>query len=205
MAPNRSATPKEISASFRAYTAVIGELVWASNFLQGEFEILFCHVATLGEFPVGRAIWHASPSDSSRLLMLAAAAEASERLSKKDRSNILWSIEKAKKLSELRNDAAHSLTRLTTKSPAKVAISQHGTKPARYRKLEPKPDLKRHYRLVASDLWRLVAYVRDLWSRVGGFDELPPLPRRPRLVSVPKNNQKKQRRRPKPKQPHVHP
>lgn len=201
MATKRAATPKEVSESFRAYTAVVGEIIWASNYLGGEFEILFCHIATQTEYPIGRAIWHASPSDGARLQMLASATEASKRLSKKMRTNIIWVIEKAQKLAESRNDAAHSLTGVSSGTPAKVAISQHGTKPKRYARLESKSDLKKHYRLVGADLWRLGAYVRELWSRVAGFDDLPPLPRRPRLVSVARNNQKKPHRRPNSKSP----
>ena len=197
MATKRIATPKEVSESYRAYTAVIGELIWASNYCYGEFEILFCHVATQTEFPIGRAVWHASLSDGARLQMLAAATEVSGRLSKKIRTNILWVVEKAQKLAESRNDAAHSLIVVSRVNPAKVAISQHGTKPKRYARLESKLDLKKHYRLVGADLWRLGTYVRALWPRVAGFDDLPPLLRRPRLVSVPRNNQKKLHRRSK--------
>jgi hypothetical protein len=202
---HRVANKKEISAAIRSYSEVIGELVWASNFTHSEFEILFSHVATPTEFLTGRAIWHTCASDSSRLKMLEAATKVSGRLSKRMRENILWAVEMSLKLAESRNDAVHSLTFVRRESPVKVTISQHGTKPKRYAKLESKSDLKKYYRLVGADLWRLGAYIRELWPRVAGFDALLPLSRRPRLASIPRNNQKKLHPLPRLKSPASHP
>lgn len=66
---------KTVRAHFRSYTAVIGELVWASNYSHLAFEILFSHVATPADYQVGRSIWHSSPSDSGQLQMLGVAAK----------------------------------------------------------------------------------------------------------------------------------
>lgn len=188
----RGGMPKAIRAPFRAYTAVIGELVWASNYSHGAFEILFSHVATPTEFQTGRSIWHSAPSDSGQLQMLAAATETSARLSAKMRANILWAVEKAKKLGESRNDAVHSSTIILSRAkPVKIALYELGTKPKRYGKLERTIDLKKHFRLVKGDLWKLGQYVHALWPHLAGFDALPPLPRRPRLTSIQNNNSKK--------------
>ena len=198
--PIRGGVPKEIRAPFRAYTTVIGELVWASNYAHGAFEILFSHVATPTEFQTGRSIWHTASSDGGQLHMLVAATEVSVRLSEKMRANILWAVEKARKLAESRNDAVHSSTIiLSTIPPVKVALSELGTKPKRYKKLGNTTNLKEHFRSVKSDLWKLGLYVHALWPHVAGFDELPPLPRRPQLISIPKSNSKKPYRRPSPK------
>src|SRR6267142_1784276 len=195
----RGGMPKEIRAPFRAYTAVIGELVWASNYSHSAFEILFSHVATPTEFQTGRSIWHSATSDRGQLQMLAAATERSGRISAKMRANILWAAEKAKKLAESRNDAVHSSTIVLPKAtPVKIAISELGTKPKRYDKLERTVDLKKRFRLVKGDLWKLGRYVHALWPHLAGFDALPPLPRRPRLASIPKSNPKKRLLRAKP-------
>ena len=194
----RGGVPKEIRAPFRAYTAVIGELVWASNYSLGAFEILFSHVATPTEFLTGRSIWHSASSDSGQLKMLAAATKTSERLSEKMRANILGAIEKAGKLGESRNDAVHSATVVVVENgKAKVVPSDIGTKPSRSDKLRLEADLKKRFRAVKGDLLRLGQYVHALWPRVAGFDALPPLPRRPQLTSVPKSTSKKPRRPPK--------
>ena len=190
---------KTVRAHFRSYTAVIGELVWASNYSHLAFEILFSHVATPADYQVGRSIWHSSPSDSGQLQMLGVAAEISERLSKdkKMRDKILWAVDQGKKLGVSRNDAVHSLTFITRGKPAKVAISEVGTKPTRYRKLESNADLKKHYRRVKDDLWKLGRYVHALWPLVAGFPAHDPLPRKPLLVSIPKSDRKKLRPHPK--------
>ena len=101
-------------------------------------------------------------------------------------------------MGELRNDAVHSSTIvLTTTIPVKVALSEVGTKPKRFGKFDRTIDLKKHFRSVKADLWKLGQYVHAVWPHVVGFDELPPLPRRPQLVSMPKNTGKKPPRSPK--------
>ena len=192
----RGRTPKEVLAPFRAYTTVIGELVWASNYSLGAFEILFSHVATPTEFQTGRAIWHTATSDSGQLQMLKAATETSTRLSERMRANILWAIERARKLGESRNDAVHSSTIVLAKTkPATIVLSELGTKPKRFGKFDRTVDLKKHFRSVKGDLWKLGQYVHALWPQVAGFDLLPPLPRRPQLASIPKAIAKKPRTR----------
>ena len=190
----RGGVPKEVRAPFRAYTTVIGELVWASNYSLGAFEILFSHVATPTEFQTGRAIWHTATSDSGQLQMLKAATVTSTRLSERMRANILWAVEKAQKLGESRNDAVHSSTIILARTkPVKVALSELGTKPKRFGKLDRTVDLKKHFRSVKGDLWKLGQYVHALWPHLAGFDQLPPLPRRPQLASFPKSTSKEPR------------
>ncbi|MEO7862201.1 MAG: hypothetical protein ABIU05_17580 [Nitrospirales bacterium] len=128
--------PKGIQAPIRAYATVIGEIVWASNFAHGAFEILFSHVATHDNYQIGRAIWHAATSDSGQLQMLRAAATASTRLSELMRTRILWAVDRAQKLGELRNDAVHSATIVLVKNgQVTMAPSDIGTKPSRSEKM----------------------------------------------------------------------
>lgn len=178
-------TPNEMKAPLRQYAAAVGELVWASNSTHTEFAILFCHVATPNHFAVGRAIWLSSRTDSGQIEMLHAAAkasDASERLSPRMLANILWATNKAKKLAEWRNDAVHSSTVfLTKKNPVKVVPFEIGMLPARYKRLERTPDLKRQFRLVKNDLVQLSVYVRSLWTAIEFPGVYGPLPRRPRL------------------------
>jgi hypothetical protein len=189
--------PSEMRGPLRSHATVIGELVWASNFSHGAFEILFSHVVNHANFQMGWAVWHTATSDNGQLKMLVAATEASERLSVKMRAKILWAAGKALKLGELRNDAVHSATVvITTTKPAKIVPSSIGTRPTRYEKLERMADLKKQFRLVKGDLLQVSQYVHALWTHLAGFDSLPPLPRRPQLRLIPKDTSKKAVRRP---------
>jgi len=179
--------PKSIRTPLRAYATVIGEVVWASNYAHGAFEILFSHVATHDNFLIGREVWHVSTSDSGQLNMLEAATKASERLSERMQERILWAINKAKKLGELRNDAVHSATVVIIENgKAKIAPSDIGTKPSRSDRLRLGNDLNKKFKAVTGDLLQIGQYINLLWPHVAGFDLLPPLPRKPQLKSLPK-------------------
>lgn len=189
--------PKEIQAPLRAYATVIGEVVWAANFAHGAFEILFSHVATHDNYQIGRAIWHAAPSDSGQLQMLRDATTASTRISERMRARILWAIDRASKLSEWRNHAVHSATIVLVKNGQQImAPSDIGTKPSRSEKLRLEGDLKKKFRSVKGDLLQLGQYIHSLWPHLAGFDLLPPLPRKPQLRSLPKQTHRKVKRAP---------
>jgi len=184
--------PKAIQVPLRNYATVIGEVVWASNYAHGAFEILFSHVATPDGYQRGRAIWHTTTSDSGQLNMLRAAAKTSEQLSDRMQERILWAIDRALKLGELRNDAVHSSTIVLVKNgKAKIVPSDIGTKPSRSERLRPEGDLKNKFRTVKGDLLQIGLYVHSLWPHVAGFDALPPLPRKPQLQSLPKQTDRK--------------
>ena len=177
--------PESSRIPLREYATVIGDVVWASNFAHGAFEILFSHVATHDEYAIGRAIWHSANSDRAQLNMLRAATKESTRLSVRMRTRILWAIEKTSKLRELRNDAVHSSTFVRIGSgEANVAITDIGTKPSRSAKLRGHGDLKRRFRALSGDLRQIGQYVHSLWPHLAGFDDLDPVPRKPQLKSL---------------------
>lgn len=187
-----------VRAQIRAYTSVIGEVVWAANYSLGAFEILFSHVATPKHYQVGRAIWHTAPSDSGQLQMLKAAANASDRLSERMRGRVLWAIDKTLKLGQLRNDAVHSVVIvLVNNGKVTLAPSDIGTKPSRSEKLRLEGDLEKKFRAVKGDLLQIGQYVHSLWPHLAGFEHLPPLPRRPQLQSLPNQTHRKAARAPK--------
>lgn len=176
---------------------MIGEVVWAANFAHGAFEILFSHVATHDHYQIGRAIWHTTPSDSGQLQLLRSAATASTRLSERMRMRILWTVDRALKLGELRNDAVHSATIVLVKNGQSImAPSDIGTKPSRSEKLRREDDLKKKFRAVKGDLLQLGQYIHALWPHLAGFEHLPPLPRKPQLRSLPKQTHRKAARAP---------
>ncbi len=169
----------------RSYAKLIGEIVWASNFTFGQFEILFCHVASPGDFIVGRSMWHSITSDSAQLIILRNAVNSSSKLTKNIRDKILWTIDMAEKLSRSRNDAVHSATiSIVENGQAKIIPSDIGTKQSRSNKLREEHDLILKFRKVRGDILQLGQYVLCLWPIVAGFDLLSPLPHRPRLQSV---------------------
>lgn len=178
--------PKGVQSPIRAYATVVGEVVLASNFAHGAFEILFSHVATHENYQIGRAIWHTAPSDSGQLQMLRAAATASTRLSERMRTRILWAIDRALKLGVMRNDAVHSATIVLVKNgKVTMAPSDIGTKPSRSEKLRREDDLEKKFRAVKDDLLQIGQYVHALWPHLAGFEHLPPFPRKPQLRSLP--------------------
>lgn len=186
--------PKEIEVALRKYATVVGEVVWASNYAYGAFEILFSHLATPGNnFQTGRHLWHTAGSDGAKLKMLQVAATASPNLSKPMRGRILWTIEQARKLAERRNDAVHSATfvKLEQNGNSLLLISDVGTKPSRSEKLRAEPDLKKKFHALKGDLLQLAQYVHEIWPHIAGFDLLPRLPARPRFRSIPSSVSKK--------------
>lgn len=197
MAKRRASTisrriPSDLKSPLRSYATVIGEVVWASNFAHGAFEILFSHVATQDNYQIGRALWHTMPSDSGQLVALREATKASNHLPEKMKIKIIWAIEKAQKLGELRNDAVHSATIVIERNGLPTVVpSDIGTKPSRSEKLRREKDLKKKFRAVKGDLLQIGQYVHSLWPHIAGFDLLPPLPRKPQLKSLPKQTHRK--------------
>lgn len=186
--------PKEIEVALQKYATVVGEVVWASNYAYGAFEVLFSHVATPGNgFQTGRHLWHTAGSDGAKLKMLHVATTASTCLSEPMRVRILWTIEQAKKLAELRNDAVHSATfiKLEKNGDSRLLISDIGTKPSRSEKLRAEPNLKKKFHALKGDLLQLAQYVHEIWPHIAGFDHLPRLPARPRFRSIPRSVSKK--------------
>ncbi len=184
--------PRQYKVPLRSYATVVGEIVWASNYLYGAFEILFSHVATPGNFLMGRGIWQSASSERAKLDMLEAAVETSESLASPMQDRIIWTIGCARKLAELRNDAVHSATIVVSKNGSPMLVpSDIGTKQKRSDRLRAEPDLKKKYRVVKGDLLQLGQYVFAIWPHVAGFEHLPRLPARPRFQSIPKAKPRK--------------
>jgi hypothetical protein len=177
--------PPELSVPLKRYASIIGELVWSYNLAQSAFEILFSEV--VGNFSIGRNIWHASGSDNLQIQMLVETTNASKNLSDEMKKNIIWAARTSEKLRSLRNDAVHSASVFISKNNKYiVSPSQIGTKDKRFKRLHEKDDLKKHFRTVKDDLYQLGQYVNHLWPHVVGFDLLPPLPDRPKMQSIKK-------------------
>lgn len=190
MPTKQVAMPKEVRAAYRAYNTVVGELVWASNYSLGAFEILFLLVSNCTTFKIGRAIWYTAASDGGKFEMLAAATKAADAIPTAISKELLWAVARCRKLAELRNDAIHAATIVTRANPVAITPSEIGTKPTRYSTLKNEANLKKRHRLVKDDLWRLGKYAYDISQHLGGFDEPPPLPERPLLASLQENDHK---------------
>ena len=184
MAARNAKVDRKAREQLRRYSTAVGEVVWASTYSLGQFEILFCHVQNHTNFAMGRALWHTLSSDRSQLSLLKAATEASDRLPPPMRENILWAVSAAEALGQSRNNAVHSATVVVGKAEAAtVRPASMGTKPSRFQAMSGITDLAAHFRTLTQDLLRLGSYVQLLWQHVAGFDLLPPLEDRPSLES----------------------
>ena len=189
----RRGLPRKQQMAVRSYGTAVGELVWASNHCLNHFNLLYREIFSKDDIKIAVRTWHTGRSDSSQLDMVEAAANGSRMIRLSTVDEIVWAIVRARKLSEKRNDAVHSTTTFHMKrpnSPVKVITSSISTLPSRFEKLSVIRNLARHFRVVRNDFIQLTNYVYYLWNEVA-FPGYQPLPKRPRLRSVPEDSEKK--------------
>ena len=180
------------------HAAIIGEVVWAANYLHTYFLLVFRWA--IGDDEVANALWHGQRNDKPQLELLAAAVKSTSRpkFTEAEKGRIEWAIKCAYKLAEHRNDLIHLPMSLASKFdrngrreliflPSLVA-----TPPKRLERVL-RPTWRQSLRLVKGDLYALAKYVSAIWLRL---TDMPlgrgPLPRRPRLRSIPKETGKPQ-------------
>jgi hypothetical protein len=104
-------TDDEIRAAFEPYVAAVGRVSHAWNYLHERLGQLFVGV-TECERKIALAVWYSTKSDRGQREMLEAAIRASDadrwlpRLPAA-RADLLWMLNEADHLAEVRNDAMH--------------------------------------------------------------------------------------------------
>jgi hypothetical protein len=102
-------TGKQLNRAFNPYAANLGELVFHWNSLHNELSHLFELVIKSPVRKMGVSIWHSTDSDFAQRKMLRAATEIASHLSKPQREDILWVLNRIEDgLRHNRNDALHA-------------------------------------------------------------------------------------------------
>jgi hypothetical protein len=165
----------------------------------------------IGDDEMGKALWHKQRNDAPQRDLLIAALESSKKIPAPERERLLWAAGRAVKLAENRNDLIHLHTTilidyttarvrrvgssLRPKFPLILAPSPVGTPPSRLERVE-KPEWKKSLRLLRGDYLALARYVGVLWQRFA-MSAVVQLPRKPPLLSIPREQKKKPPKTPK--------
>ncbi|SRR6266571_5270136 len=165
----------------KSLSTAIGELVWASNFAQGSFCLLFTHIVSPSDAAIGDEIWKALLKDSAQRDALLAASNAASKPAM--RSRVKWLHKMAGKLSAIRNDAVHTPIMFSTSSGGEITFEPFpiSIADARHKRVTAYPDLKKTFRTARGDYVQLAFYAHALSQTFS--DENAPWPRRPRLRS----------------------
>ena len=165
------------------YSALVGEVTWASNNLHATLYFLFQWF-----FPgkrVGNAmateLWHSLRSDDMQRIALRALLLHSIEINDRQRTNFLWTLDAAGRLSEYRNDAIHTTFDLNRAKKEFVFQPSNAGPPKRVEKLRRVGHAKL-FRCVIGDLNQINDYALSVWEQAAG--EQKTLPKRPVLQSV---------------------
>jgi hypothetical protein len=114
----RPPTREEMRVAFDLYTAAVGRVAYAWNYLHEKLGGLFARVVGGYEYDVQRnvalAVWYSSYSDRSQRQMLEAAIKAASgdpvwaQLPRNARDDLIWLIERANRLGDKRDEAIHA-------------------------------------------------------------------------------------------------
>lgn len=196
------------------YTALVGQIVWASNSLHAVFFELFRYSmmsiiqqgSKLRAIDASKAIWDALRSDDIQRTVLKSLVEAT--FEKREAKSIIWALDTAGQISAFRNDAVHTPFWLYTSSKAKgiqIGPNSSAGHPSRVSKLDRVGHTKL-FKSALGDLVQLRAYAEAIYVKLA-FEPANSLPRRPILRSIrlvrqnpPKsNNRQRKKAKPRPR------
>jgi hypothetical protein len=187
--PYSRRTPYDhVRPALAKYSALIGEVTWASNNLHASLYLLF-----QGYFPDARntrgmaqEMWHAFRSDDMQRAALRAIFLHSAEISERQRKSYLWIIDAAGRLSEYRNDAIHTAMDLYPNKRRLVFKPSDAGHPKRVEKLT-RVGHEKLFKFLIGDLNQLDDYALSLFEqtlRKKWAHRPDALPKRPVLRSV---------------------
>lgn len=169
------------------YSALVGEVTWASNLLNGEFLFLLRNLLARDEKELAEQIWHSLRSDDLQRTVVRAAAIKSPRITARMRKSILWALDRAGKLSEFRNDAIHTAFSLQWKPGGFYFVPDgFASHPKRVDKLE-RVGYKKLFRTLIGDMMQLWDYVGWINLKTAHWNHearTMPSAKRPRAQSI---------------------
>jgi hypothetical protein len=107
-------TQEDADTAFELYTAAVGRVAAAWNYLHEQMEALFLRVVGGRDYRITDAVWHSSFSDRAQRQMLEAAIRASDghpawkQLPNNAKDDLLWLMNRANYLSDKRDEAVHA-------------------------------------------------------------------------------------------------
>jgi len=182
---HRKNSPKH-QALIDAYAIQTGRVLWEWNQLHSELLALFASLFNGPSFLMVSGIWHSAGMDSSQRKLLLEVAAPRFWDQPKHFERIRWLVRMIDSLSSYRNIAAHLPMLVEGTDTHFLMPDQHGAKRAntvRALLLHMKRDDL--WNKIASDLLVLTQYARLVGYAIAFPDEPLPLPRRPRLLSLP--------------------
>ncbi len=178
---------KEITA----HASEIGRVLFEWNQLHVELAMLFASVLPDSTEIVLAAIWHSHASDSGQRNMLLESAHCRYWNDPVHYKRIKWIIQMADKMSSYRNLAAHLAMEIHDDTsggrafllPDRLSAKRAANVRAMWIKA---PAMKKDFwALLADDLYVLQQYARIVFFATTPLGRRVPLPRKPRLLSLP--------------------
>lgn len=185
---------RKLSAADKAvlseYTALAGQVVWASNAMHAKFLLVFEEVMLFDcennkriKRKVADSVWHALRSDDIQRAVLQAAVVEAMNADHTLTKSLIWAINAAGRLSEFRNDAVHTAFEFNNETKKwRMVPNKWAAQPKRVEKLN-RVGYKRLFKLLLGDLVQLRVYVEAIYLKLS-FSEQHPLPKRPHLRSI---------------------
>lgn len=179
--------PKKQRPEMAHYIAETGAVIWEWNSLHSGILILFYALLKPLSFGIAQTIWHSSPSDTSQRQIVLATAEIALSHNKVMLDRIRWIIRTTDKLAEYRNIAAHMAMVVDDESaPGGVSPDRVSAKSMKGLKaMLIYLERKKFWTVLAGDLFILGSYAGILGYQLSHPAERVPLPRKPRLQSLP--------------------
>lgn len=180
----RRRTPSAWRRPVGAYAKAVGELLWTANRAQASFADLFAVLVDPNQLDAGLAIWFSMQTDSAQVKALEALLRVRTTPTTRLWRSAHWAVAAAKKLAEIRNDAAHMATAPTTHSRGVAFIPNPIGNPAARLQRRSGTDFLSLFERAKGDYIQVQQYVHDIFCHLAYPNERYPLPLRPRLLSV---------------------
>jgi len=186
--------PKIKEKVVQTHAQHVGEIVWASNALHSQLFDLFWTLVSKPNHLLDYNIWHCIQSDSTQREMLEGVAKAVLPAKSAMLKRIQWIIDSAGKLSRYRNDAVHTpITFIFRKGKLTLHPDYlSGRRPALERLAQKTTEQR--WPGLRGDLIALSEFAFAVSVALNHPGKTGPLPRRPRLRSVPSSPRKSRKK-----------
>lgn len=178
--------PAHERAIAKEHVRQIGEIIYSWNRMHAALFLVFWRLVFPDNIEAARDVWHLTQSDKTQRDMIAKAAIILKpgRL----RTAIVWTVERADKLSPIRNAAAHVHMMFYDDGLVPNELSAS----ARLIQRTENSPIRDCWRAVCGDLRALEQYAMDLHLALGSSqrEHSQPLSKRPRLRFLPASPKK---------------
>jgi hypothetical protein len=173
----------------------VGEITIAWNWVNASLMAVFETLVNKSKVDVGITIWHFFQSDKQQRELLRAIAGVTLPPKSRILKSIEWLVDSLNDISTYRNDAVHAAISFhSPENSGRLELLPDGSaKPPSRRRLTENPT-KDIWIKVQGDLNSLASYASSIFIYLHWPGEEYTLPRRPRLLSVPKKKKRVRKR-----------